>query len=80
MFVGSLFFIFFNAFLDTMDEVFLLTNIELSSEYEEKFSKDHFSFGSDNFHFKIYVYNLTPYSTVAVSCQRTVRFKNFPIF
>ena len=55
-----------------MDEVFLLTNVELSSEYEEKFSKDYYPFGSNNFHFKIYVYNLTPYSTIAVSSQKAI--------
>jgi hypothetical protein len=57
----------FPSISDTMDEVFWITNVELSSQYEEKFSKDDFSFGSNHFNFKIYVYNLTPYSVVSVS-------------
>ena len=55
---------------DNMDEDFLITNVELSSQYEEKFSKEHFSFGSENFSFRIYVYNLTPFSTVSVSVHQ----------
>ena len=50
-----------------MPEVFLLSNVVLSTQYEEKFSKDHYPFGSNNFYFKIYVYNLKPFSTVSVS-------------
>ncbi len=55
--------------LDITPEVYWITNVELSLQYEEKFSKDDFQFGSNNFHFKIYIYNLTPFSSVSVSSK-----------
>ncbi|XP_028390886.1 attractin-like isoform X2 [Dendronephthya gigantea] len=55
---------------DVLEEVFHITNVELTSKYEEKFSKDNYPFGSNNFHFKIYVYNIPQYSSVSVSVHQ----------
>lgn len=52
------------------NELLLLTHIELLSEYQEKFSKASFKFGSNNFHFKIYVYDITPFSSISVSVHQ----------
>lgn len=54
-----------------MEEFQTASNINLSSQYKQSFSKDEFSFGSGNFNFKIYVYNLTPFSSVSVSQTAT---------
>ncbi|CAB3988893.1 Hypothetical predicted protein [Paramuricea clavata] len=55
---------------DSLQEFYWVTNVDLSSQYEKKFSKDDYPFGSEDFYFKIYVYNLTPYSTVSVSVHQ----------